>query len=69
LSYSALEASTKSVPTIGPVQEKDTIAKAINKIPTIPPLSFTIDFISPGIRQHNFKCKKEEAKQPKAQRK
>ena len=34
-------ASTKSVPTIGPVQEKDTIAnaKAMNKIPIIPPLS------------------------------
>ena len=33
--------STKSVPTIGPVQEKDTIAnaKAINNIPIIPPLS------------------------------
>ena len=34
-------ASTKSVPTIGPVQEKETIAKAnaMNKIPIIPPLS------------------------------
>ena len=34
-------ASTKSVPTMGPVQEKETIAraKAMNKIPIIPPLS------------------------------
>jgi hypothetical protein len=34
-------ASTNKVPTIGPVQEKDTIASAnaINKIPIIPPLS------------------------------
>ena len=34
-------ASTNSVPTIGPVQENDTIAsaKAINSIPIIPPLS------------------------------
>ena len=34
-------ASTKSVPTIGPVQENETIAKAnaINKIPIIPPRS------------------------------
>ncbi len=34
-------ASTNKVPTIGPVQEKDTIAKAkaIKKIPIIPPLS------------------------------
>ena len=34
-------ASTSNVPTIGPVHEKDTIARAnaINKIPTIPPLS------------------------------
>ena len=34
-------ASTKRVPTIGPVHEKETIAsaKAINKIPIIPPLS------------------------------
>ena len=33
--------STKRVPTIGPVQEKDTIAKAkaIKRIPMIPPLS------------------------------
>jgi hypothetical protein len=32
-------ASTNKVPTIGPVQEKDTIASAnaINKIPIIPP--------------------------------
>ena len=34
-------ASTNSVPTIGPVQENETIAnaKAMNKIPIIPPLS------------------------------
>ena len=34
-------ASTKSVPTIGPVQENETMAKAnaINNIPIIPPLS------------------------------
>ena len=34
-------ASTNKVPTIGPVQEKDTIANAnaMNNIPTIPPLS------------------------------
>ncbi len=34
-------ASTNNVPTIGPVQEKDTIAnaKAMNNIPIIPPLS------------------------------
>ena len=34
-------ASTNNVPTIGPVHEKETIAKAkaINNIPTIPPLS------------------------------
>ena len=34
-------ASTRSVPTIGPVQENETIAnaKAINKMPIIPPLS------------------------------
>ena len=33
--------STNKVPTIGPVQEKETTAKAkaIKKIPTIPPLS------------------------------
>ena len=33
-------ASTKSVPTIGPVHENDTMAKAnaIKKIPTMPPL-------------------------------
>ena len=34
-------ASTKRVPTMGPVQENETIAKAkaMNKIPIIPPLS------------------------------
>ena len=34
-------ASTNKVPTIGPVHEKETIAKAkaMNKIPIIPPLS------------------------------
>ena len=34
-------ASTKSVPTMGPVQENETMAKAkaMNKIPTTPPLS------------------------------
>ena len=34
-------ASTNNVPTIGPVQEKETIAKAnaIKSIPIIPPLS------------------------------
>jgi len=33
--------STNNVPTIGPVQENETIAKAkaMNKIPIIPPLS------------------------------
>ena len=39
--------STKSVPTIGPVQENDTIAnaKAINKIPIIPPLSACLSIL------------------------
>jgi hypothetical protein len=54
-------ASTNKVPTIGPVQEKDTIASAnaINKIPIIPPYLLGYLLYLPRIRQHNFKCTQE----------
>ena len=42
-------ASTNKVPTIGPVQEKDTIAKAnaIKNMPIMPPLSALLSIVVP----------------------
>jgi hypothetical protein len=53
--------------TIGPVQEKETIAnaKAINNIPIIPPLSdLTVHFIGPRLGSIISNAPKNEAAKP-----